>query len=875
MANTIRSSLKKLFLLSSVICSPFFIQAQVFENFSDGDFRANPQWFGDTNQFIVNENNQLQLHANDAGTSMLLTQNACLNNCEWKFYIRLSFSPSANNNARVYLCSDQADLSTDLNGYFLQFGESGSGDAIELFRQNGQNTTSICRGTESGISTSFKLNIKVTHKSDGSWQIFIDNLDGSGFRLEATGIDYEFTIANYFGFFCTYTSSNAQKFYFDDILISQTEEPAPEDSIPPEVLSFNCLSENELELLFSENLTHESAKHKINYWVSDGIGNPDSIIFTDNQKVKLHFTKAFENRKTHTLFIKNITDLAENPMRDTALIFSYFEALPLDIVFNEIMDDPSPSVGLPEFEYFELKNTSTFDFNLKEWKIEINEKTKSFEEIIIPANGYLIVCGSDGAEELSAYGLVYSMPGLTLPNSGSTLILKNENGNLIHSFTYQKSLFSNTEKKDGGWSIEQINYTNSCLGFDNWNYSTALVGGSPGQENAVFSTSKPIPQIESFERLNEHGLFLKFTTSMDTSSLKEYSNYELVETGEKPIQIILAENEQKSVELIFQNVFQVNQILTLKVFSELRNCLGMHLAEDYFFSFVIPNKAELNDIVINEILYQPLNQGEEYIELYNRSEKILDFSDLEICLIKNDFPQPSDTICALVSNESKMFYPGSYFVLSRSPEKILAQYHSENPDNFLVVDELPRLVDNGALLILKNHEGMFIDKVEYDDKMHYPLLNFTEGVALEKIHFNLPGYVKSNWMSASFASGFGTPAYENSQFSEFSNQTSQITISPHVFTPDNDGRDDFLKIEYQLEKSGYTANVIIFNSEGIRIKQIVKNELLGTKGSFYWKGLDENSEKMPRGIYIVFVELFDLNGNVKHFKETAVLAEAF
>ncbi|NNF01415.1 MAG: hypothetical protein HKN22_01905 [Bacteroidia bacterium] len=137
-------------LIALIILLPFFAEAQLIDDFSDGDFSANPSWTGDTGLFQVNTSNQLQLNDIAAGQAQIRTpySPANLDNTEWIFYIRQSFSPSGNNNSRVYLTSDQADLSASLNGYFLQFGEAGSNDAIELFYQNGTSSTSVARGTE-------------------------------------------------------------------------------------------------------------------------------------------------------------------------------------------------------------------------------------------------------------------------------------------------------------------------------------------------------------------------------------------------------------------------------------------------------------------------------------------------------------------------------------------------------------------------------------------------------------------------------------------------------------------------------------------------------------------------------------------------------
>ena len=55
------------------------------------------------------------------------------------------------------------------------------------------------------------------------------------------------------------------------------------------------------------------------------------------------------------------------------------------------------------------------------------------------------------------------------------------------------------------------------------------------------------------------------------------------------------------------------------------------------------------------------------------------------------------------------------------------------------------------------------------------------------------------------------------------------------------------------------------------MKQLIRNELLGIKGTFSWDGINEEREKARIGIYIIFFEVFDLKGNVKHYKKTCVL----
>src|SRR6185503_13450410 len=91
---------------------PLSSSAQLQDDFSDGDFTNNPAWNGDASQFLVNTSGQLQLNGPASGTSSLSTplNLSSLDSVEWTFFIRLSFSPSSNNYARVYLTSDQQSL---------------------------------------------------------------------------------------------------------------------------------------------------------------------------------------------------------------------------------------------------------------------------------------------------------------------------------------------------------------------------------------------------------------------------------------------------------------------------------------------------------------------------------------------------------------------------------------------------------------------------------------------------------------------------------------------------------------------------------------------------------------------------------------------
>ncbi|MCB0805866.1 MAG: hypothetical protein KDC05_08715, partial [Bacteroidales bacterium] len=67
--------------------------------------------------------------------------------------------------------------------------------------------------------------------------------------------------------------------------------------------------------------------------------------------------------------------------------------------------------------------------------------------------------------------------------------------------------------------------------------------------------------------------------------------------------------------------------------------------------------------------------------------------------------------------------------------------------------------------------------------------------------------------------------------------------------------------------------ITIYDANGRLARQLLNNEILGTEGTFSWDGRTDDNQKAAIGIYIIFFETFDLQGNLKKFKKTAVLAK--
>jgi hypothetical protein len=187
------------------------------------------------------------------------------------------------------------------------------------------------------------------------------------------------------------------------------------------------------------------------------------------------------------------------------------------------------------------------------------------------------------------------------------------------------------------------------------------------------------------------------------------------------------------------------------------------------------------------------------------------------------------------------------------------------------VEDLPDYSNDAGIVRLYNRSQLIIDEFPYTEEMHFPLLNTTEGVALERIHPDKPTNDQDSWHSASDASGYGTPGYQNSQFTDSKDVDKRFHVEPEVFSPNNDGHNDLLSINYQFDKAGIVATLEIYDAKGRRIRTLVNNKTLSTEGSVNWDGLTDDNQNAPMGIYLIYIELFDLEGNTEAIKRHCVL----
>ena len=310
----------------------------------------------------------------------------------------------------------------------------------------------------------------------------------------------------------------------------------------------------------------------------------------------------------------------------------------------------------------------------------------------------------------------------------------------------------------------------------------------------------------------------------------------------------------------------LRQLYSIQV-SDLRDCAGNFIEADFNkVSFALPEVADSLDIVINEILFNPRPGGVDFVEVFNQSPKFIDLKGFTIANFENGMIKNPKTI-----SSNFILAPHSFIAFTSNPTDLKTHYLQGIAKNFFEFS-LPSFNDDEGSVALATEKGEIVDYVFYSDQYHSPFLKDKEGVSLERISIAQNSNDPSNWKSASSTSGFATPGYLNSNSRpESAVDENAVQIDPVVFSPSQPGQ-DFSKINYRFNQSGFVANVKILDQAGRLIKTIANNETLGFEGFYRWDGDRDDGGKARLGYYVMWFEVFDLSGAIRSFRKRVVIA---
>lgn len=565
--------------------------AQFTDNFSDGDYALNPTWNGDIAKFEINGDSKLHLNAPAVSSEAYLsTRSEAIAHAVWQFDVQISENPSSTNFTNIYLISEQADLRSPTNAYYVRIG--GSTDEVSLYRQDGSSSTELIDGTDDRVDTKpVAIQVRITRDEAGNWSLYSKTPTESSFVQEGSYFDNTYTAGQYFGVYCKYTSTRSSAFYFDNFEISGGPVP---DNTSPSLTTYQVVNAQAIRLTFSEELDNTTATNPDNYQLN-GL-HPSSVLYQDDS-VYLELESPLPNGVEQILTITNIADPNGNVMPDSTLGVMYFVPVTpswQSIVVNEFMADPTPArLHLPDdsqAEYIELYNADPHPYDLEDWQINGNV----LPSYILHPGAYVILCREAFRAEFSKYADVLvpdQWPSLT--NSGSSIALYSKEMVKVDSLSYDSDLVSD------GASTERVYVNPSCSILNNYAVSTHENGGTPGLINSVYSDAydDSAPELQAIISLSYDTIRLDFDEKVYLD-LQNKSQV-LVDGTVSPSRIAYPDQDSTRLLLIFENELAANRWHSLTI-ELVEDCEGNQLVHEQRSFYLDLTPPSVSDVILRD-----------------------------------------------------------------------------------------------------------------------------------------------------------------------------------------------------------------------------------------------------------------------------------
>ena len=658
----------------------------------------------------------------------------------------------------------------------------------------------------------------------------------------------------------------------------------PTDDDPPVITQGFTVGTNMLRIRYNERVSSDFATVPSNYSITQNIGISD-IQQTNGNEITITLSSAMTDGSVYTVTVQAQSDIFGNLQSSETVTIEftqYSNALPGDIVINEILYRRLTG-DAPEF--VELYNQSDNNFDLSNWSFaDASNSTILPSGTQIRSGEYLILTDTENFTAAKARttnmvnGEAVYLPGFpSLNDDDDIVVIKNETGLVIDSLNYKHTWGGDSP----GVSLERKDPLSASNDPNNWSSSISESGNSAGNQSSVFEPDQQPPQVIFAKTIENNRISLVFSEFVipDNATMTLNGN---------PLSIYDFDPNNGN-QLIAETANAGSGEALILSISGLEDYRGNSSGE---LSIEVSQPLTPGSVVINEIMFDPLADSDdnlpdqtEYIELYNRSDHAISLEGIFL----HDAPDENEEVRTIHPvNSQYKWIPSNGYVLIYAEDQATDFVNSRLAEFFEITestDEFKLRTDRSSLSLASSDDavyiadstGITIDSVYYEESWHNPNLFDTDGISLERIDPNGPSNDDTNWSSSTRVNG-GTPAEQNSiyQIAGAKPEDTGLTFTPNPFSPDGDGFDDNLFINYKLDESDYLLRVRIFDRYGRQVKQLADGTPAGFEGSLIWDGLTDDDRRNRVGIYIVLFEAYNsTSGKNKTFKETVVLARKF
>ena len=263
-------------------------------------------------------------------------------------------------------------------------------------------------------------------------------------------------------------------------------------------------------------------------------------------------------------------------------------------------------------------------------------------------------------------------------------------------------------------------------------------------------------------------------------------------------------------------------------------------------------------LLINEIMFHPSANGQEYVEVINLTDEVIDLSGVTITTrtskgkfnTGNIFPEGSRVL------------PHDVAALTANATAIAEQFGMGSDTTRIYSTRWRQALNNTSqtLFLLNEAKTLCYDSVYYHKNFHHVQISDDAGMSLERLSTTMPSMQSDTWRSAA-APYYGTPGQHNSQHIDTdADYDDALRAEPEAFSPDGDGVDDICQIYYNMPREGYTATIRLFTPTGMLVATIAENVLLGKDGFLLWDGTTSKGTTAQIGIYALVMQATHPNG---------------
>lgn len=508
----------KQILLIIALLLPVYASAQIEESFEGSTITSNNPWTGDTEKFSLTPGGLLRFISPEgrSGEATLSIPSPFNRGMTWEARIRMD-KVTASNNLKISVYTD---------GYISIYIQAGTNNRqVSLYINDGSDSPKILIKGRQGLLSKEEgqfrdISIRLTLEDGYIWTLYTKGEADTQFVKEGSA-ERDFsdeTGMNTFALKFLYIQSRVSNYYIDHIKITYgdkgdttTTDPGPGIYSDIALVGLEQPAPDVIQFIFDGNVDISEACCSM-----DGSDEPLSIGQAKNlYTVEARLPEALDEGTTCFFTWEGLQDEEGAPIKDFTvevtseaddapaepeppLLPSAGEARPGDIIFNELLPNPSPDGS----EYIELYNRSGQDLRTGNLAISTRKADGTLNTAyplagippVMEKEAYLLLTkskeGVDGYFTILSPAAVCELKLPLLSNTASTLVLYSiPDTTVIDEVSYSSKWHDSSVKDQKGIALERMDPERASQDKGNWASATFRSGyGTPGYKNSQYKS---------------------------------------------------------------------------------------------------------------------------------------------------------------------------------------------------------------------------------------------------------------------------------------------------------------------------------------------------------------------------------------------------